>query len=279
MANTTIEQLPLVVTPSATDVLPIESGGTTSSVQIQQVFNTGAAAPGPIGTGTPNAIEGTLIAATTTLGTPVLKALNTSGISVETSTGTTLMKIGVTSANEIDISPPGTLGTVVINPGGSGTMDNVTIGNTTPAPVHATNLSANGSLITQSAQVSLKGLTGGNTLQISGAGATNNPELIISANDAGSTIIVNITSVGGGNNATAIQFEGNSGTIWTMDVLGNFFPKQGSAAMTSGFSFIAGGNGPPTGVPVVDNSGVVPQYFDQTNNKLYCYNGSWISIN
>ena len=267
MANVTITELPTTITPLSTDILPIESGGVTSSVSIQNIVNTGLSTPGPIGITTPNAIQGTQIAATTVIGAPILKALTASGITIETSTGTTLAGFG-TSGNNISLTPTA----LTIN--STGNMDGIVLGATTPASGSFTSLYANNSLITQSAQVSLKGLTGGNTLQLSGAGATGNPELQLSVNDAGSTVICNITSVGGANTNAAIQFTGNNTTIWTLDVLGNFFPKQGTSGMSNGFMFIPGASGPPTSTPAVNNAGTVALYYDTASDEIFAYSNA-----
>jgi hypothetical protein len=149
----------------------------------------------------------------------------------------------------------------------TGTTVNASTGN-------YTNLNASGSLITNYAQVSLKGLTSGNSLLMSGAGATNNPELILTFNDAASTANLNITSVGGTSTATVLTIQGNGTGLWNFDVLGNIFPNgtTPSTTMTSGFLSLPAAAGVPTGTPAVANAKNVPLYYDTSNDQLFAYN-------
>lgn len=49
-----------------------------------------------------------------------------------------------------------------------------------------------------------------------------------------------------------------------------------STTATDGFLYIPTCAGTPTGTPT-SKTGTVPIVFDTTNNKLYIYDGSWIS--
>lgn len=47
-------------------------------------------------------------------------------------------------------------------------------------------------------------------------------------------------------------------------------------ASTSGFTTVTKGSGPPTGVPTLTNADSAPNYWDQTNSRLYVWSGgSW----
>lgn len=154
------------------------------------------------------------------------------------------------------------------------------IGSTIAGNGNFTNLTSSSSYISHG-QVSMKGLTGGTNLQLSGAGLTGNPELQISTNDAGSVVNVNITSVGA-TGTSSIVIQGNNNDKWTIDNSGNIFPKQGSTSMTDGFLFIPSSNGIPTSIPTVLNTGIAPLYYDTLDGALYAYNNTvpqWQSIN
>lgn len=51
----------------------------------------------------------------------------------------------------------------------------------------------------------------------------------------------------------------------------------GATGMTSGFTHVPAAAGTPTGAPT-NPTGNVPLYYDTTNNKLYAYNGAWVSV-
>jgi len=50
----------------------------------------------------------------------------------------------------------------------------------------------------------------------------------------------------------------------------------GTTTMSTGFVHIPAAAGPPTGAPT-NPTGNVPMYYDTTNNKIYVYNGAWLS--
>ena len=155
------------------------------------------------------------------------------------------------------------------------------IGSTTAANGNFTNLTSSSSYISHG-QVSMKGLTGGSNLQLSGVGATGDPELKIYTNDIAGVINVNITNVGG-SGTSAIVIQGNGSDLWTIDNLGNIFPKQGFSSMTNGFVCIPADNGVPTSIPTVNTvPGIAPLYYNTKDGALYAYNNTvpeWQSIN
>ena len=58
---------------------------------------------------------------------------------------------------------------------------------------------------------------------------------------------------------------------------GNITCSTGATNMTDGFIYIPGANGPPTATPTTI-SPPFPLYYDSTNNKIYVYNGGWLSV-
>jgi len=196
--------------------------------------------------------------------------------------------------------PPGGTGTVT-SIGGTGTVSGLTltgsvttsgnltlggaldlsspptIGGTTPSSGIFTSITSNTSAVFQ--QTSLfKNVTSGNYIGISGAGAAVNPILKLSANDAGSQITLNINSVDTTTGASLLINGITGQPHWTIDSYGNIFPSQGTNAQTNGMFYIPSCSGAPTGVPTIENAGITCLMYDETNNKLYAYNGGWKSV-
>jgi hypothetical protein len=120
----------------------------------------------------------TTLSASTSLTTPVVQATNSAGLSLKNSAGSTQMSMGagggdnlsinvstnLDGANaQIDISPTGTghvhmkptgTGSIEIAPTNVGTMDNMTIGATTPKAVNGTVINATNGLVVNSNTVS-----------------------------------------------------------------------------------------------------------------------------
>jgi hypothetical protein len=129
MADSKISALPASTTPLAgTEVLPIVQSSTTKQVSVA------------------NLTAGRDIAATS-LTTAAVQATNSGGLALKNSSGTTQISLGagggdnitlsvatnITPANAaVAISPTGT-GTVTINPATASTINNTSIGVTTPA--------------------------------------------------------------------------------------------------------------------------------------------------
>jgi len=81
-------------------------------------------------------------------------------------------------------------------------------------------------------------------------------------------------SIQGGNLLFAT---GGSSERMRITSAGDIHPAPGTTSMTNGFFYIPASAGAPTGVPTAI-SGVVPMYYDTTNNKFYVYNGAWKSV-
>ena len=145
----------------------ISGFGTMSTQNANSVAITGGAIDGTtIGATTTSTGKFTTVSASTSLTTPTVQASNSGGLSLKNSAGTTQISMGAgggdnasinvsTNINgtnaQIDISPTGTghvhinptgVNSIQINPTYVGTMDNMTIGATTPKAITGTTITA-----------------------------------------------------------------------------------------------------------------------------------------
>ena len=145
----------------------ISGFGTMSTQNANAVAITGGAIDGTaIGATTTSTGKFTTLNASTSLTTPIVQASNSGGLSLKNSAGTTQISMGagggdnasinvstnINGANaQIDISPTGTghvhinptgVNSIQINPTYVGTMDNMTIGATTPKAITGTTITA-----------------------------------------------------------------------------------------------------------------------------------------
>jgi hypothetical protein len=145
----------------------ISGFGTMSTQNANAVAITGGAIDGTtIGATTTSTGKFTTLNASTSLTTPIVQASNSGGLSLKNSAGTTQISMGAgggdnasinvsTNINgtnaQIDISPTGTghvhinptgVNSIQINPTYVGTMDNMTIGATTPKAITGTTVTA-----------------------------------------------------------------------------------------------------------------------------------------
>jgi hypothetical protein len=145
----------------------ISGFGTMSTQNANSVAITGGAIDGTtIGATTTSTGKFTTLNASTSLTTPIVQAVNSAGLALKNSAGTTQMSMGagggdnlsinvstnLDGANaQIDISPTGTghvhinptgVNSIQINPTYVGTMDNMTIGATTPKAITGTTITA-----------------------------------------------------------------------------------------------------------------------------------------
>jgi hypothetical protein len=145
----------------------ISGFGTMSTQNANSVAITGGAIDGTtIGATTTSTGKFTTLNASTSLTTPTVQASNSGGLSLKNASGTTQMSMGAgggdnmsinvsTNLNgtnaQIDISPTGTghvhinptgVNSIQINPTYVGTMDNMTIGATTPKAITGTTITA-----------------------------------------------------------------------------------------------------------------------------------------
>jgi hypothetical protein len=145
----------------------ISGFGTMSTQNANSVAITGGAIDGTtIGATTTSTGKFTTLNASTSLTTPIVQASNSGGLSLKNSAGTTQISMGAgggdnasinvsTNINgtnaQIDISPTGTghvhinptgVNSIQINPTYVGTMDNMTIGATTPKAITGTTVTA-----------------------------------------------------------------------------------------------------------------------------------------
>ena len=145
----------------------ISGFGSMSTQNANAVAITGGAIDGTaIGATTTSTGKFTTLNASTSLTTPIVQASNSGGLSLKNSAGTTQISMGagggdnasinvstnINGANaQIDISPTGTghvhinptgVNSIQINPTYVGTMDNMTIGATTPKAITGTTITA-----------------------------------------------------------------------------------------------------------------------------------------
>jgi len=86
-------------------------------------------------------------------------------------------------------------------------------------------------------------------------------------NGNATTCAINILSDVGGSLIERMKFQKNY----------DITLKAGTTSMTGGFLYIPGAAGAPSGTPT-SYTGLVPMYYDTTNNYFYIYNGAWKKI-
>lgn len=195
----------------------ISGFGTMSTQNANAVAITGGAIDGTaIGATTTSTGKFTTLNASTSLTTPIVQASNSGGLSLKNSAGTTQISMGagggdnasinvstnINGANaQIDISPTGTghvhinptgVNSIQINPTYVGTMDNMTIGATTPKAITGTTITAT-------------------TFSGSGASLTSIPNSAL----VNSAITINgtSTSLGGSISVGTVTSVGGTGTV------------------------------------------------------------------
>lgn len=242
MANVKITELPEVVTVDpAADVTALVSGGITTQATPQDLVN----------------------------------AVLASGIEGSTAAGTALVRITQTGAGysllvEDEANPDST--PTVIHASGA-----ISVGNTIDAG--ANNVYVSGNVAANIASLLTELLVirsgGGEVMRLRGdSNVGSYPVLTVNVNEAASLVSINIGTVDT-TTVGSLSFTGQGTTRWSMTTTGDFFPRQGSVGMKEGFMFVPGGSGAPTDVPTNENAGITPLYFDETNNRLYAYNGGW----
>lgn len=92
---------------------------------------------------------------------------------------------------------------------------------------------------------------------------------------------ITLTGSNGGN-PTISTSAGNLGWGAALVSNANLRFSHGTSALattaTEGFFHIQSCAGAPTGVPATIPTGQIPTVYDSTNNRIYCYNGSWRSV-
>ena len=234
------------------------SGTVTSSGNLTLGGSLDLSVPPAIGGTTPNTISGTTITATTKLVSPYLDAVNSAGGALRSSGGTSQLSwassgdnlslnvaTNINPANaSVSIAPTGT-GSVTINPATAGTINNMSIGQTTAAAGTFTNINITGTL-------SLAGSTGtaGYVLKSNGASAptwqADSSGLTISDDTTtNATRYITFTSATASNITTAnvsssrLTFNPNTGaftatTLTPTNALGTNYGGTGLTSFTSG---------------------------------------------
>lgn len=242
MADVKISALPAATSVDAkNDVVPLVSGGNTTKATPEQM---------------------------------VLSALS-EGIVGSTTAGNALVRIEQQGAGyallvEDEANPDAT--PTAIHASGA-----ISVGNTVDAGAGNVYVAGNvaASIATLLTQLLVTRSGGGEVLRLRGDSSTGTyPVLTVSVNEAASAVFMTIGTVDT-TSVASLNFVGQTVTRWTMTSTGDFFPRQGTTGMKEGFMFVPGGAGAPTDVPTNENSGITPLYFDETNNRLYAYNGGW----
>jgi len=192
----------------------------------------------------------TTLAASTSVTTPIIQATNSAGLSLKNSAGTTQISMGAgggdnasinvsTNINgtnaQIDISPTGTghvhinptgVNSIQINPTYVGTMDNMTIGATTPKNGSFVDLSVTGTTSFDGSQG-----TAGQVLTSAGTGATptwTTPTTGTVTSVATAGTVNGLTLTGGPITSTGTVILGGTLDLSSPPTIGNTAPNTGA---------------------------------------------------
>ena len=275
----------------------ISGFGTMSTQNANAVAITGGAIDGTtIGATTTSTGKFTTLNASTSLTTPIVQASNSGGLSLKNSAGTTQINMGAgggdnasinvsTNINgtnaQIDISPTGTghvhinptgVNSIQINPTYVGTMDNMTIGATTPKAITGTTVTAT-------------------TFSGSGASLTSIPNSAL----VNSAITINGTSTSLGGSISVGTVTSVTGTSPVVSSGGNTPAISMPAATTSVSGYLTStdwntfngkGSGTVTSVtgtaPVVSSGGATPAISmaaATTSVNGYLTSADWTTFN
>jgi hypothetical protein len=270
----------------------ISGFGTMSTQNANAVAITGGTINGTtIGATTATTGAFTTATASTSVTTPIVQATNSGGLSLKNSAGTTQISMGggggdnvsinvatnINGANaQIDISPTGTghvhinptgTGSVEIKPTNVGTMDNITIGATTPRAITGTTVTA----------TTFSG-SGASLTSIPNSALTNSAITIngTSTSLGGSISVGTVTSVTGtspvvssGGNTPAISMPAAttsvSGYLTSTDW--NTFNSKGSGTVTSvtGTAPVVSSGGATPAISMAAATGSVNGYLTSTD--------------
>jgi hypothetical protein len=279
----------------------ISGFGTMSTQNANAVAITGGTINGTtIGATTATTGAFTTATASTSVTTPIVQATNSGGLSLKNSAGTTQISMGggggdnvsinvATNINgtnaQIDISPTGTghvhinptgTGSVEIKPTNVGTMDNITIGATTPRAITGTTVTA----------TTFSG-SGASLTSIPNSALTNSAITIngTSTSLGGSISVGTVTSVTGtspvvssGGNTPAISMPAAttsvSGYLTSTDW--NTFNSKGSGTVTSvtGTAPVVSSGGATPAISMAAATGSVSGYLTSTDWTTFNNKGS-----
>ena len=204
----------------------------------------------------------TTLAASTSVTTPIVQASNSGGLSLKNSAGTTQISMGggggdnvsinvatnINGANaQIDISPTGTghvhmkptgTGAIEIAPTNVGTMDNMTIGATTPKNGSFVDLSVTGTTSFDGSQG-----TAGQVLTSAGTGATPTWTTPTTGTVTSVTGTAPVVSSGGATPAISMAAANTTTNGYLTSTDWNTFNNKGSGTVTS-----VGGTGTVNGI-------------------------------
>jgi len=235
-----------VATVPSTDITGL---GTMSTQNANAVAITGGTINGTtIGATTASTGAFTTATASTSFGSPIFKATSSAGGALQNSGGTNQLQWGggggnnlsldvatnINPANaQVDISPTGT-GTVRINPATAGTINNTSIGATTPAAGTFTTLTGN--------STSQFGRSSANYLQIDGAAAGSDPVLSAQGSDTNIDLVLSPKGTGAlqAQATTSTTAGGNARGASSVDLQ----RVRGSASQVASgqYSVVGGGN-------------------------------------
>lgn len=270
-----------VATVPSTDITGL---GTMAEQNANAVAITGGTINGTtIGATTPSTGAFTTATASTSLTTPIVQATNSAGLALKNSGGTTQISMGAGGGDNVtvsapiainpanglvNISPTGT-GTVTINPATAGTINNTSIGATTPAAGTFTTLTSSGTATLANGSTTYVTVTGDASYpMIKATGGTNTP-LVLSPLGTGALQAQKTDSTATGGNA-----RGANAVDWQMNrssagqVASNSYSSIGGGQTntSSGYaSTIAGGR---TNTANIDYS-VVSGGFTNTASGQY----------
>jgi len=274
VADVRISQLPAATAPQADDVAPLVSGGITTKATPAQIVTAAlTATPVTLAQGGTGATAAP--AARTALGLGTLATQNATAVAITGGTingatiGATTPSTGSFTSAAVSGSTTAGNALVQITQTGAGyalLVEDQATPDTSPFVVHASGAVSVGNTID----------AGANNLYVSGNTAAT--DITAGGRFIGGTLKASATGLVIQNDGSQTQMTIGAGAVNGVALSVDLTPVTGTVGMTSGFVFVHGATGAPTGTPASTATGAYPMYVDTTSaaEKLYVYvNGAW----